>query len=135
MRFSAIITTLGLLATSVLASEYQIITTYKPEECTTKTNKGDTISVHYRGSLESNGEEFDASYNRGTPLSFTVGKGHVIKGWDQGLLDMCIGEKRKLVIPPELGYGSAGAGGVIPGGATLIFETELMAINGGRDEL
>jgi FK506-binding protein 2 len=76
------------------------------------------IHVHYRGTLESDGSEFDASYNRGQPLSFTVGQGQVIKGWDQGLLDMCPGEKRKLTIQPDWAYGSRGAG-PIPANSVL----------------
>jgi len=127
MRFS----TLALLAftSSVLAAEVKVEVT-KAVECDRKTKKGDTISVHYRGNLEENGKvgkEFDASYNRGQPLSFEVGKGRVIKGWDDNLLDMCIGEKRTLTIPPEFGYGDR-AMGPIPAGSTLIFETELMGI-------
>ncbi|KAK5157215.1 Peptidyl-prolyl cis-trans isomerase fpr2, partial [Oleoguttula sp. CCFEE 6159] len=95
----------------------------------------DKIEVHYRGTLQSDGTEFDASYNRNQPLSFHVGKGQVIKGWDQGLLDMCIGEKRTLTIAPEWAYGSR-AMGPIPAGSTLIFETELMGIQGvKKDEL
>jgi FKBP-type peptidyl-prolyl cis-trans isomerase len=85
--------------------------------------------VHYRGTLESNGKEFDQSYKRGEPLRFTVGAGQVIQGWDQGLLGMKVGEKRKLTIQPKLGYGSRGAGTVIPPNAVLIFETELVSIN------
>ncbi|BFZ63097.1 FK506-binding protein 2B [Saitoella coloradoensis] len=100
------------------------------EECLRKTKVGDQLAMHYRGSIFDSGKEFDASYNRGRPFEFTLGKGQVIKGWDQGLLDMCIGEKRKLVIPPELGYGARGAGGVIPGGATLVFDVELLEIKG-----
>jgi FK506-binding protein 2 len=76
------------------------------------------IHVHYRGTLQSDGSEFDASYNRGQPLSFTVGQGQVIKGWDQGLLDMCPGEKRKLTIQPDWAYGSRGAG-PIPANSVL----------------
>lgn len=87
----------------------------------------DTISVHYTGKLE-NGTKFDSSVDRGTPFEFTIGKGMVIQGWEQGLLGMKIGEKRTLTIPSELGYGSRGAGGVIPPDATLIFDVELMAI-------
>lgn len=99
------------------------------------TSRPSQIQVHYRGTLESDGTEFDASYNRGQPLSFTVGKGQVIKGWDDGLLEMCIGDKRKLTIPPEFGYGQR-AMGPIPAGSTLIFETELVAIEGvEKDEL
>lgn len=88
----------------------------------------------FQGTLE-DGTEFDSSIPRGQPLSFTVGAGQVIKGWDQGLLGMCEGEKRRLVIPPELGYGNAGAGDKIPGGATLIFETELVKIERKNSEL
>lgn len=80
------------------------------------------------------GTEFDSSIPRGDPLSFTLGMGQVIKGWDQGLLNMCEGEKRRLVIPPHLGYGDRGAGEKIPGGSTLIFEVELVKIER-KDEL
>ncbi|OQV04746.1 hypothetical protein CLAIMM_09585 [Cladophialophora immunda] len=104
-------------------------------ECTRKTQKGDKIDVHYRGTLQSTGKEFDSSYSRGTPLNFQLGAGRVIKGWDEGLLDMCIGEKRKLTIPPELGYGERSVG-PIPGNSVLVFETELMGIKGvKKDEL
>jgi FK506-binding protein 2 len=142
----------------ISASGLQIDIT-SPVECTRKTKKGDKVDMHYRGTLASDGSEFDASYNRGKPLSFQLGAGRVIKGyaprtmrtpwdltalesladkfclirWDEGLLDMCIGEKRKLTIPPELAYGNQ-AVGPIPPGSTLIFETELMKING-KDEL
>ncbi|GFY10304.1 peptidyl-prolyl cis-trans isomerase FKBP2 [Trichonephila clavipes] len=84
------------------------------ESCETKSKKGDVLHMHYKGTLE-DGTEFDNSYKRGEPLSFTLGSGQVIRGWDQGLLKMCEGEKRKLVIPPDLGYGSAGAPPTIPG--------------------
>ena len=89
--------------------------------------------MHYRGTLE-DGTEFDASYNRNQPLSFTLGSGQVIKGWDQGLQNMCIGDKRKLTIQPELGYGSR-AMGPIPANSVLIFETELVDIAGEKNEL
>ncbi|KAF2202508.1 hypothetical protein GQ43DRAFT_368974 [Delitschia confertaspora ATCC 74209] len=106
-----------------------------PAECTRKTKAGDRINVHYRGTLESDGSEFDASYNRGQPLAFVVGQGQVIKGWDQGLLDMCPGEKRKLTIQPEWAYGERGVG-PIPSNSVLIFETELVSIDGvSKDEL
>ncbi|CAI8428589.1 MAG: peptidylprolyl isomerase [Cyanobium sp. ARS6] len=88
---------------------------------------GQTVVVHYRGTLE-NGKQFDASYDRGKPFSFPLGRGQVIKGWDEGVQGMKVGGKRKLVIPPELGYGTRGAGGVIPPNATLIFEVELLDI-------
>ncbi|KAM3150551.1 protein 2 [Botrytis cinerea] len=129
MRLSTI--SLLALTSSVLAAEVKIEVT-KAVECERKTQVGDKIHVHYRGNLEEDGKvgkEFDASYKRGSPLSFVVGKGSVIKGWDDNLLDMCIGEKRVLTIPPEFGYGDR-AMGPIPAKSTLIFETELMGIDG-----
>ncbi|KAI9773035.1 MAG: Peptidyl-prolyl cis-trans isomerase fpr2 [Geoglossum umbratile] len=105
-------------------------------ECKRKTKTGDTIDVHYRGTLAADGSEFDASYNRGVPFSFRLGAGMVIKGWDEGLLDMCVGEARTLTIPSDLGYGDRGMPPVIPPKATLIFTTELMGISGvDKDEL
>ncbi len=91
-----------------------------------EAKQGQTVSVNYKGSLES-GKEFDSSYGRG-PFSFPLGQGRVIKGWDEGVAGMKIGGKRKLVIPPELGYGSKGAGGIIPPNAILIFEVELLEV-------
>jgi FKBP-type peptidyl-prolyl cis-trans isomerase len=88
---------------------------------------GQTVVVHYRGTLE-DGQQFDASYDRGTPFSFPLGAGRVIKGWDEGVAGMKVGGKRKLVIPSDLAYGSRGAGGVIPPNATLIFEVELLDV-------
>ncbi len=88
--------------------------------------EGDTVRVHYVGTLP-NGQEFDNSRQRGEPFTFTVGQGRVIEGWEQGVLGMRAGGTRILVIPPELGYGSAGHG-PIPGNATLIFTIELLSI-------
>jgi FKBP-type peptidyl-prolyl cis-trans isomerase FkpA len=88
---------------------------------------GESVRVHYTGWLE-NGKKFDSSHDRRQPLVFPIGKGHVIKGWDEGVGSMKVGGKRKLVIPANLGYGDRGAAGVIPPGATLIFEVELLGI-------
>ncbi|MEB3334858.1 MAG: FKBP-type peptidyl-prolyl cis-trans isomerase [Cyanobacteriota bacterium] len=87
---------------------------------------GRTVSVNYRGTLQ-NGKEFDSSYGRG-PFSFPLGAGRVIKGWDEGVAGMKVGGKRQLVIPPDLAYGSRGAGGVIPPDATLLFDVELLEV-------
>ncbi|KAL3418108.1 FKBP-type peptidyl-prolyl cis-trans isomerase [Phlyctema vagabunda] len=128
MRFLSLSLVAALASTAIAADSVKIEVT-REVECERKTQKGDKISVHYRGTLAADGKEFDASYNRGQPLEFKVGKGMVIKGWDENLIDMCIGDKRTLTIPPAFGYGER-AMGPIPAGSTLIFETELMGIEG-----
>jgi hypothetical protein len=125
--FSALPASLAVVlsaATLAVASgELKIDLLSGPTKCTRPTRDGDTISVNYKGYLTT-GEVFDQSYGRGLPFDFTLGAGQVIKGWDQGLVDMCIGQTRKLTIPSELAYGDHPAGS-IPPGSTLVFETKL----------
>ncbi|KAF9264128.1 hypothetical protein L218DRAFT_958549 [Marasmius fiardii PR-910] len=106
-------------------TELKVESTYTPPDCSVKAKKGDQIEVHYVAT-------------RGGLIPLAVGVGQVIKGWDQGLVGMCVGEKRTLTIPPDMAYGARGAGGLIPPNSALVFETELMKLNGkeaSRDEL
>jgi FKBP-type peptidyl-prolyl cis-trans isomerase len=98
-----------------------------------EAKRGNTVEVHYTGWLydkaETRGKKFDSSVDRGAPFSFKLGAGNVIKGWDEGVQGMKVGGKRELIIPAALGYGDRGAGGVIPPGATLDFEVELLKVS------
>ncbi|XP_013381775.1 FK506-binding protein 2 [Lingula anatina] len=128
-----------MLAVLALASEekveeqeeLQVETVFKPEECERKAKPGDMLSMHYTGTLKTDGSKFDSSHDRNEPFKFQLGAGQVIQGWDRGLTDICIGEKRKLVVPSRLGYGDQGAGDKIPGGATLMFDVECVGIEDG----
>jgi len=93
-----------------------------------EASAGQTVVAHYVGVAFSTGEEFDSSWNRGDPLAFPLGAGRVIKGWDQGLVGMKVGGRRRLVIPPDLGYGDRGAGAAIAPGETLIFVIDLVDV-------
>ncbi|HLL65956.1 MAG TPA: FKBP-type peptidyl-prolyl cis-trans isomerase [Micromonosporaceae bacterium] len=93
-----------------------------------EAKKGQVATVHYVGVAHSSGREFDASWNRGDPFSFPLGGGRVIAGWDQGVVGMKVGGRRKLVIPPHLGYGDRGAGGAIKPGETLVFVVDLISV-------
>ncbi|KAL3674259.1 Peptidyl-prolyl cis-trans isomerase fpr2 [Phytophthora oleae] len=108
---------------------------FRPEECTMKSQLGDTLSMHYTGTLRKDGSKFDSSLDRNQPFEFPLGAGRVIKGWDRGLVDMCIGEKRRLTIPSDLAYGNRGSPPKIPGKATLVFDVELLDIKRNTDEL
>lgn len=118
-------------STVTTPSGLKIIDTQVGTGATPKT--GQTCVMHYTGWLYENGakgEKFDSSVDRGQPFEFPIGTGRVIKGWDEGVATMKVGGKRTLIIPPELGYGARGAGGVIPPNATLLFDVELLDVKG-----
>ncbi|RUS90400.1 hypothetical protein EGW08_001895 [Elysia chlorotica] len=105
-----------------------------PENCERKSKRNDMLLVHYVGTLTESGKKIDSSFDTGDPLEFQLGAGHVIKGGEEGLTDMCVGEKRKLIIPASKGYGSKGRGESIPPNAGLTFEVELIDIKDGQDK-
>ncbi|KUG00929.1 FK506-binding protein 2 [Phytophthora nicotianae] len=113
---------------------------HRPEECTMKSQLGDTLSMHYTGTLRKDGSKFDSSRDRNQPFEFPLGAGRVIKitvDWSKRLrlVDMCIGEKRRLTIPSDLAYGDRGSPPEIPAKATLVFDVELLDIKRKTDEL
>jgi len=108
----------SILRNKLTVRQYLKTEVIEEAKCSRPSKAGDKVHVHYRGTLESDGSEFDSSYGRNSPLSFVVGNGQVIKGWDQGLLDMCPGETRKLTIQPDWAYGSR-ATGPIPANSVL----------------
>jgi peptidylprolyl isomerase len=114
-------------SSTAFSNENELKITVNKEGSGEIAENGMSVSVHYTGKLE-DGTEFDSSIPRGKPFTFTLGAGQVIKGWDIGVEGMKVGEQRRLVIPPHLGYGARGAGGAIPPNATLIFEVELVDI-------
>jgi len=132
---------IALLAV-IAATELKVSQYAGPTECeeTDKVKIGDQLGMHYTGTIDESsetgtpGKKFDSSRDRGQPFSTKIGVGQVIKGWDEGLIGMCKGAKATLVIPPDMGYGARGAGGDIPGGATLNFDVEVMSVAEGPPE-
>ncbi|CAE6514402.1 unnamed protein product [Rhizoctonia solani] len=137
MRVSYLVAGLLSLASAAFAlgDGVDIDAYHIPKECPIRSQNGDKLSMHYTGTLEKDGKKFDSSRDRNQPFDFTIGSGQVIKGWEQGLLDMCVGEKRKLTISPNFGYGERGFPPVIPGGSTLVFDVELLGIKNRKEEL
>ncbi|KAF9544293.1 Peptidyl-prolyl cis-trans isomerase fpr2 [Mortierella hygrophila] len=138
MKFTTLAAGALFLIAQVMAydapTELVIDVVSKPEGCKTLSKSGDKLSMHYTGTLHKTGSKFDSSLDRKSSFDFVLGIGQVIKGWDQGLIGMCVGEKRKLTIPAKMGYGSRSMGAAIPANSALVFDVELLRING-KDEL
>jgi FKBP-type peptidyl-prolyl cis-trans isomerase len=120
-------TIFGIILSGSTALAGVQITEIHPGDGKTFPQTGQTVTVHYTGTLQ-NGKKFDSSLDRGNPFQFIIGQGQVIKGWDEGVAKMSKGQKAKLTITPDYGYGARGAGNVIPPNATLIFEVQLLDI-------
>lgn len=120
-------TTRAKLSSGAVKTESGLIFLITKQGTGQQAKAGDTVSVHYTGTL-TDGTKFDSSRDRGEPIEFPLGAGRVIKGWDEGIAKMKVGDQAILVIPPTIAYGSSGAGGVIPPDATLIFIVELVGI-------
>ncbi len=118
-------TVFGIIISGSTALAGVDITEIHPGDGKTFPKAGQTVTVHYTGTLE-NGKKFDSSLDRGQPFQFVIGQGQVIKGWDEGVAKMSKGQKAKLTISPDYGYGARGAGNVIPPNSTLIFEVQLL---------
>jgi len=127
MSSLAIIFATVMAVTTAQQGGLKIETLRTARDCPVRSQRGNTLTMHYTGTF-ADGRKFDSSLDRNQPFKFRIGVGQVVKGWDQGLLDMCVGEQRRLTVPPHLGYGDRGAGNLIPGGTTLYFETELLKI-------
>ncbi|OJA18670.1 hypothetical protein AZE42_08857 [Rhizopogon vesiculosus] len=118
--------------------ELDVAVTFLPDDCPITAKTGDAIKVHYTGKLFTDGSKFDSSFDRGQPLPIKLGVGQVIKGWDDGLQDMCLNEKRTLTIPSDMAYGTRGFGKIIPANSALVFDVELVGLEKSetsRDEL
>lgn len=141
MRFLLFVVCLAwaLLVGYCKLSDLQVVVLEKRDACPRTASSGDSIAVHYRGRIlnddGTDGNEFDSSYKRNQPFSFTLGKNSVIQGWERGLLGSCEGQKLRLKIPSVLGYGSRGAGGAIPPNADLVFDVSVESIKKAKDEL
>jgi FK506-binding protein 14 len=134
-----VIATLALSIPALAATELRVEQYDGPTECDDdkRVKAGQYLSMHYTGTIDESsetgekGSKFDSSRDRGDTFDFQIGVGQVIRGWDEGIVGLCVGAKAKLIIPPEMGYGAQGAGGVIPGGATLNFDVEVVDISEG----
>lgn len=120
-----------LLSVAIAGSleDLQIGITKKATQCNERAFPGDIVNVHYTGYFRDNEKQFDSSYSRGEPISFTLGSGQVIYGWDQGLIGTCVGEERKIQIPSKFAYGESGVPGVIPPNADMVFDVKLVSIS------